>query len=95
MNSAFYLTIRLITFDLYLNNTCRVLLSSNYRLIAAPLKFDVLKINTCLRSEKNVLTIENKYANYQTDSSETQKLDCSPLNFLPHASSEMILNYFH
>ena len=33
----------------YLNN--RVVLSRNYRLIVAPRKFDVLKINICPRSE--------------------------------------------
>ena len=34
---------------IYLNN--RVFLSRNYRLIVAPRKFDVLKINICPRSE--------------------------------------------
>ena len=80
----------------YLNN--RVFMSRNYRLIVTPQKFDVLKTNICPRSEAsraNMLDFKNiKFprGNYQTDSSETKTLYClycSPLNFLPHASSKI------
>ena len=85
--------------NFYLNN--RVFLSRNYRLIVAPRKFYVLKTNIFPRSEAS----RAKYAsfkdikfprgNYQTDNSETETLHClycSPLNFLPRASSKVNLS---
>ena len=63
-HECFYLTIRLLALDFYLNN--RVFLSRNYRLIVAPRKFDVLKTNICPRSEAsraNMLVL--RAANFQ------------------------------
>jgi len=39
----------------YLNN--REFLSRNYQVIVAPLKFDVLKINICLRIQVKLVSI--------------------------------------
>ena len=83
----------------YLNN--RVFLSRNYRLIVAPRKFDVLKTNICPKSEAsraNMLVL--KASNFQGATirpiNPRQTLYClyCSLNFLPRASSKIMLNYF-
>ena len=84
----------------YLNN--RVFLSRNYWLIVAPWKLDVIKTNVCLRCEALRANRLVRTSNFQgatiTPIVPRHKnsccLYCSPLNFLPCASSKIILNYF-
>ena len=65
-------------------------------MIVAPWKFDVLK--TIFEGKYAIFkNIKFSRGNYQTDSSESLTpycLYCSPLNFLPCASSKIMLNYF-
>ena len=79
----------------YLNN--RVFLSRNYRLIVAQRKFNVLKTNICPRSEPsraNMLVLRT--SNFQgatirpiVPRQTLYCLYCSPLNFIPNASSKI------
>ena len=74
----------------YLNN--KVFLSRNYRLIVAPRKFDVLKTNTCPRSEAsraNMLVLRTSNSQGVTIRPIVQRHKHSIVYFLPGASSKI------